>query len=195
MSRKTSDKLEQWIEDYLESRPGGQRQNPNAPSSWDLYRYLNDELEGAELERVLAFLKDNAEGQDLVTRARELMQSEGGWENEAVPSESVKKVKALMRGGKKTSCPHCGGPITPFKKPLKAQAWAVAGWLILATAAFVLSFFVRRYFMQFLAAAVLAGVKAIVELRAAKTQILIYKALSDTTGGTEHRLHHHSTRL
>ena len=194
-----TDKLEQWLQRYLESRPGssgtegGGEDYPSAP---ELYRYLNDELQGTSLERMLDFLKGNPEGQRLVLRARELMQNDGEWEKETVSPETVSGAKSLMGvSGRSLACPHCGKRVTPFKKPLKEQRAVAALFGALALASFGLSFVFRHYFMQFLAVTVLAGIKAIVEMRAVKTQILIYKALSDTPEGREHRLHEHSSRL
>ena len=193
------DKIEQLIKQYLESSSGalsGQRENVNYPGITDLYRYLNDELAGGELERMLAFLRDNEEGQTLVRNARRLMQSEGGWENETIHPDDLRRARSLMSGPSKNAlCPHCGKPITAVKKPLSAQRWTNLAWLTLAVGAFALSFVFRRTFMQFLVVTVLAGVKGLVEMRATKTQILIYKALSEEHDSQQHRLHQHSPRL
>ena len=168
----------------------------NYPTSVDLYRYLSDELEGPELEQMLGFLRHNEEGQELVVRARELMASEGDWMKESVPSDMVAQAKALMAPkNRSAACPHCGKPITPFKKPLSSQKWMNLVWLTLALGSLALSFVFHRYFIQFLVVTSLAGMKAIVEMRATKTQILIYKALNDAEGSDHHRLHQHSSRL
>ena len=53
---------------------------------------------------------------------------------------------------------------------------------------FALSFVFRRYFMQFLVVTVLAGVKWVVEMRASKTQIMIYRALAEEPQEHTHRL-------
>ena len=194
-----ADNIEQLLKQYLERSAGAvseRRENVNYPDTGDLYRYLNDELTGTELERMLAFLRDNEEGQTLVKNARRLMQSDGGWENENLDPKDIHRAGSLMSGTSQSAlCPHCGKPVTSFKKPLSAQRWANLAWLALALAAFALSFIFRRYFMQFLVVTVLAGVKALVELRATKTQILIYKALSDEQDSHQQRLHQHSSRL
>ena len=194
-----ADKMEQLIKQYLETSSqavSGKREEVAYPSSSELYRYLNDELAGAELERMLAFLRHDEEGQILVKNARRLMQSKGGWETEPVPSAELHRAKSLMKAPSKSAlCPHCGKPITAFKKPLSAQRWLNLAWMALALGAFALSFVFRRYFMQFLALTVLAGVKALLEMRATKTQILIYKALSEDDDSQQHRLHQHSSRL
>ena len=189
------DKIDELIKQYLESSAGsttGKRGNVNYPTSSDLYQYLNDELTGAELERMLVFLKTSPEAQALVIRARRLMKRDGGWENEKVASRDIDRARSLMGGGsKKAACPHCGKPITAFKKPLNSQKWTNLAWVLAAAASFALSFVFRRYFMQFLVVTVLAGVKALVELRATKTQILIYKSLSNEDK-SQQRLHQHS---
>ena len=190
------DKIELLIKKYLENQSNrltGVRKNVNYPTPLDLYHYLNEELEGAELERMLGFLRNNEEGQQLVIRARQIMQSEGEWEKEKITPDMVHKAKALMDPKTKSvPCPHCGKPITPFKKPLSSQQWANFAWLVLALVSLGLSFIFRHYFIQFLVVTALAGMKCIVEMRATKTQILIYKALSDDKGSEKHRLHEHS---
>ena len=113
-------------------------------------------------------------------------------ETRPVPPGLVQKAKDLMGASSPSAaCPHCGKPITPFKKPPRAQKWN-ALWLGTAVLAFALSFVFPLYFMQFLAAALFCGFKWAIERRALKTQILIYKALSETE---HHRLHQHSSRL
>ena len=188
-----SDKIEKLIKQYLEDSSGrvsGRREDLNYPSSADLNRYLQDELEGPELERMLVFLRGSVEGQALVTRARRLMESESGWENEKVAPESLSRAKSLMRGpSQSTQCPHCGKSITPFKRSLGPQKWTNLAWFLLALGGFLLSFVFRHYFIQFLVVTVLAGVKAIVEMRATRTQILIYKALTEDTAHGHSRLH------
>ena len=100
-------------------------------------------------------------------------------EKKEVPRSLVKKAKALRPGRPGIACPHCGKPITPFKKPIQSQRFWNALWLLLAAASFALSFSIPRYFVQCVALAVLFGVKWIVDQKAAKTQVLIYKALQD----------------
>ncbi|MGH7197617.1 MAG: hypothetical protein ACREH5_02605 [Candidatus Omnitrophota bacterium] len=100
-------------------------------------------------------------------------------ERKEVPPFLVEKAKALMPGRPGVACPHCGKPITPFKKPIRNQTLWNALWLILAAGSFALSFLFPGYFVQCVALAFLFGVKWIVDQRAAKTQVLIYKALQE----------------
>lgn len=117
-------------------------------------------------------------------------------ETRRVPPELVQKAKDLVPGGRPGAmqCPHCGKPIAAPKKPSTGD-WNLV-WLAASAGAFGLSFALPDYFYQCLAAALLCGFKWIIERRARKTQILIYKALSGEAGeGSAHRLHRHTTRL
>ena len=98
-------------------------------------------------------------------------------ERKEPPRSAVERAKALMPGRPGAACPHCGKAITPFKRPLQNQRLWNALWLGLAAGSFALSFVFPRYFIQWVALSVLFGVKWIVDQRAARAQILIYKAL------------------
>lgn len=193
-----TDKIDVLIKNYLETRKSsvsGQREDVIYPSSEVLYAYMTDRLDGTELERMLAFLRQNPEAQELVSKARGLMDSESGWENEIVSTELLDRAKGLMQPKILTgTCPHCGKAITPFKKPLASQRWTNRLWLALGAASFALSFMIHPFFYQFLAAALLFGFKGILDQRATKTQIMIYKALSNETGEEHSRLHTSKTR-
>ena len=118
-------------------------------------------------------------------------------ERKEPPRAAVERAKALMTGRPGAACPHCGKPITPFKRPLQNQRLWNALWLLLAAGSFALSFVFRGYFIQWIALAVLFGVKWIVDQKAAKTQVLIYKALQekDPKEPSPRDLHRSSTPL
>ena len=103
----------------------------------------------------------------------------GQLKNEEVPKAILDRVKKFKPPVAGPSCPHCGKPLTAFKKPLASQRLWNAVWMSAALVSFALSFALPRYFFQFIAMAVLSGVKWIVDRRATKTQILIYKALQE----------------
>ncbi len=117
-------------------------------------------------------------------------------ETRQVPPGLVQKAKDLMPSARPGvgKCPHCGKPVTPFKEGGMPPPWNWL-WFAFSGAALALSFIFRPYFMQFLVLTLLLGCKGIVDQRARKTQILIYKALSQEEGGQRHRLHQHTTRL
>ncbi len=194
------EKIDVLIKNFLETRKtdiSEERRSTIYPSSDVLYAYLNDELQGSELEQMLAFLRNNSEAQELISKAREVMGNESGWENEEVSEALVARAKGLMQAkSPASSCPHCGKSITPFKKPLQSQRVKNTLWLALTLTFFGLSFIAHRFFYQFLAAALFFGFKWIMDQRATKTQIMIYKALSDNPESEQqHRLHRPFSRL
>ena len=112
-----------------------------------------------------------------------------------VPADLVQKAKDLVPGGRPSAvCPHCGGRITPFKKPPSRSRWNLL-WLGAAALSFALSYAFPHYFMQFLAVSLVSAFKWLVEHRAMKTQILIYKALAEDEGSEGSRLHRHASHL
>jgi len=187
-------KIDLALKDFLEQRKFEKRHSPVSaeyPSADDFYRFIHDELETAELERMLDHLKAHPEDQTLVAQARGLISRLQEADSETAPAASVQRAQSFMGQTPTLKCPHCGKPITPFKQPLKRQ-WLWNGlWLALAILSFALSFFIPRYFYQCLVAAFLFGVQWIVGQRAQKTQILIYKALQQEERESLHRLSSH----
>lgn len=182
------DSIDQKITDYLTRAALGERSL--GLSAEDCYRYLAGEMQGAELERFLKALRTDPAAQQVLATAS---QAEAGVPG--APASLRKKAKLLWRAPK-ALCPHCGKSVTALKKPLGPQT----GWLVVCilgfAVAFGLSFVFPRYFMQFLLLAALCGFKAIVDLKAVKTQILVYKALSEGPAEQDARsLHNHSGRL
>lgn len=120
---------------------------------------------------------------------------------ESVPPELVARAKDLVsrRAAGSAECPHCGKPITPFKKPLSQQKILNGVWLGLAVVSFLLSFAFPGYFVQCVAAGLLFGIKWAVDSKNTRTQILIYKALREEgEAGSSSRikdLHRHPTHL
>ena len=194
------ERTDEWIRDYLKEKrlqKLGGREKPGWPDADDFYRYLTEELRGGELERMLGYLAANAWAQELVIEARE--QWARGASEKKAPEDLVRAAKSLIgalgrpagRNIPAAPCPHCGKLITPFKKPPEALRWN-ALWLAGAVASFALSFVFKKYFIQWLVVTLVCAFRWTLERRALKTQILIYKALSDTE---RDRLHQHSSRL
>lgn len=114
---------------------------------------------------------------------------------EKVPPGALRKAKKLLSEGG-ISCPHCGKPITPFKKPRSKQRLWNLLWLCLAIGTFSTSFVFRHYFFQWLVLALFFGFKWILEQRTSRTQVLIYKALREEEGaGRLKDLHKTSSQL
>ncbi len=118
-------------------------------------------------------------------------------ENENVSPELVAQVKALFPGAGRFACPHCGKSITPFKSPLATQKIKNILWAFLALTSFTGSFLAPRYFFQFLAAFLFFGFRWVVDQRATKTQIFVYKTLKDAEPSQvrDRDLHHPQSHL
>lgn len=178
------DSVDVKLKEYLEKERQrfGMGQRDLCPATEDFYQFIMDELKGERLEKMLRHLRSCAQDQELVIKARQLLGDEAAAQGQKVPSGLIQTTKDLFRKATQLSCPHCGKAITPFKKSPQKQFWLNGVWLCLAVTSFLLSFVFRRYFFQCLAVAVLFGVKWIVDQKAVKTQILIYKALTEGEG-------------
>ncbi len=184
------DKTEKYIKDYLRDKKvmaGTKRGDLFVPDFDAFYGYCQDELKDEAFQRVQDYIVANPWAQEMVLTAKRLTR-EAGTEKE-IPAGLESRAKNLKSAASLTGqCPHCGKAITPFKKPLSKQKWLNLGWFVLAIAVYGLSFAFKRYFMQCLVVCLLAAVKGIVEAKATKTQIMIYKAISEEPDGHSHRL-------
>src|SRR3989338_1697688 len=69
------------------------------PDAEEIYLFITDALEGDRLEKLLAHLGRHPEDQELVTRARKLMEeADGKVYGGDPPRSAVAKAKALMGG-------------------------------------------------------------------------------------------------
>ena len=196
MDRIDSD-LKNYLSGALKGLGGADRQKAEYPSTEDFYLFITDQLGGEALDKMVSHLKNHPADQTLVLKARNLLSNEKAAEEGKVPYTAIQRAKSLMGGKAGLTCPHCGKPITPFNKPARNQfLWNVV-WLFSGVIAFALSFVFRQYFLQFLVLTLLFGVKWMVDQKAAKTQILIYKALKEEERGANHSrdLHRTSSRL
>lgn len=192
------DKLDLEVKAYLESArrllPARDRLEVY-PSVEDYYRFVTDSFEGPALERMLGHLRDHPEAQELVRTARMLLAASGEAEREKVPPAAMRTAQKLVGGMPPVKCPHCGQAITPFKKPLVAQKIWTFVWGAGAGVSLIISFVFPYRFMQFLVLTLLFGVKWIVDQRAQKTQILVYKALSESATTPHEHLHQSDSHL
>ena len=193
------EQLDQLIKNYILNKKAVEKlrgRGLGVPDAHLFYLFLTDKLQGDALVRVLEFIKEDEDAQAFIIQARKLLEESSGLEM-PIPRGMVSGAKALMSKTNQSECPHCGKSITPFKTPLKKQELRNALWMVLGVSAFLLSFVFRAYFLQCLVVALLFGVKWIVDQKATKTQILIYKALqsdSDKPSDTS-RLHKHAGHL
>ncbi len=192
------ERIDHKLKAYLESSRGVLPANDRLdayPAVEDYRLFITGALEGQALERMLAHLKSDPDAQKLVRGARALIEASAEASSQDVPAGAEARVRALVKRSPQVRCPHCGQGITPFKKPLAVQrAWSWA-WAAGACISFALSFVFPYRYMQFLALTLLFGVKWIVDRRAQKTQILIYKALAENKETPHEHLHRASSHL
>ncbi|HTL71105.1 MAG TPA: hypothetical protein VL404_07425 [Candidatus Eisenbacteria bacterium] len=164
------DKLDRQLKEFIAARRFTGARRPQAPSVEDYLLYLEGALEGEPLERMLDHLKTDAEARHLIIEARALLEGGAEARHEAVPAGALERARSLGRK----------------KSPLRRQGLLTAIWLGIAAVSFAASFFVPRYYMQFLVLTVLFGFKGILDARQLKTQILIYKTLTEETPANGH---------
>ncbi len=176
------DILDNEIREFLSrnrSLAGRERHEDVFPTAEELYLFVTDALDEKALQRMLNYLRNHPEDYELVKKARELLQRGAESESQEVPRRLLMKAGNLMGRQEALSCPHCGKPITPFRKGASRSLAMSALWLGASAASFTLSFVWPRYFFQWLVLALFFGFKWAVDQRARKTQILIYKALQE----------------
>ena len=175
------DKLDQQIKALLQEEYQARllkNRDRQAPAFLDFYGFIVNELDEKRSASVLLYLQNNPEAQEFIQRARLLLKEQPSATLQEVPRDWIASAKKLA-AKKDLSCPHCGKGITSFKKPLSKQKMISMSMIVLAVAAFGLSFVFKRYFLQFLALTIIFAFKYIVDQKAIKTQILVYKALED----------------
>src|SRR5207249_3621568 len=77
------------------------------PSTEEFCQFISDKMEGAELDKMLEYLRDNPEAQNLVARARTLIADEGISGVENPPAQWVKQAKNLFQKSMVAQCPYC----------------------------------------------------------------------------------------
>ncbi len=173
----------------------GRRSIEAYPTAQDLYLFLTDQMAPEELARMIDHLKGHEDDQVFVASVRGLISRMSEAESQEVPLEVLAKAKLLVPGKGTASCPYCHKTITPFKKPLARQKLINALWLLGGAALFSLSFFDRMHFVQWTVFGALCILKWIMDQRITKTQIMVYKALSEETPEKTRHLHRQDSHL
>lgn len=181
------DPFEAKIRESFAAQRAGARPAGVYPDAEDFLRYLTGKMSPEEEDRMVLHLSSNAEDQAFVLRARRMLGSADRPVSALVPQRLIRAAQALRSPD---LCPHCGKAL-PLRKPSPPRAWMKNTLLGSALAAFTLSFVFPRHFLQWLALAVVLGVKWAIDLKAFRTQLLIYKAITDEPRD----LHRHSSHL
>lgn len=160
------DSVEKLIERHLKEKTAA---DDAIYGAHDYYRYVAGEMKDGEEAAFVRYLASNKDAQDVVLMAQALLRE--------TPKAYPQVPLEWKKGVQKKTVP-AGWP---------GQFWAGV-WFFLMFVMFTLSFMVHRYFMQFLAAALLCGIKAMLDYKAAKTQILIYKAMESGERSPQSRI-------
>lgn len=123
-----------------------------------LSRYLERKLTDEQKDAVEAHIADCTYCLDQLEMAQRAQKES---KNVQIRPELIKKAKAISGERKMTRKSNW------FKKSI---------WLILCLISFALSFFVSKFFVQFLVLAIIFGVKWIFDTGSTKTLIMIYDA-------------------
>jgi anti-sigma factor RsiW len=149
------------------------------PTDDEWLAFAEGRLSSERLEAFLAWLSAHPEDLERARAIRRALESSADDTALEAPRALVQRAKALRAARQPASvaCPHCRRPL-PFRAPLGRRKALDLVWLALATASFATSFFMPRYFVQWVALAVFFGFKWAIDRKATRTQIFVYKSLA-----------------
>ncbi len=140
----------------------------NCLSELELSDYLENKLNPEKEDRLLEHITDCAHCLSLL----EIAQRTKDHATSEMPSQDmIQRAKDIMQKRTKRRISH-------YK------------WQILSAISFLLSFIFRRYFVQFLALAVIFSIKWIFDSGSTRTLIMIYEAWRKKEKGTAQRIIH-----
>jgi hypothetical protein len=158
MPEKISEKS---IKDIFKSRHLVKGLSPacaDCPADEDLAGYISGEISSDKREQISAHMGLCQRCLDIVATSLKVLSEQGA---EDVPKDAIKRVLSISKKypGKNT------GRVNVFKKNK---------YLLMAGVFFMLSLFLKKYFMQCLLAAGILGVKWIMDTGSTKALIMIY---------------------
>ena len=156
----------------------------------EVARFLEGQLTGERLAAVLRALQADATLRDCVRMSAGLTDQADAAGSEVVPAGWMTEMKALVKPVGGSGCRVCA------QRRMKDTASAL--WLLLAVGSFGLSFAFSHYFIQWVVLAAFFGFKWVMDRKAARTQVMIYKALSsdaESKSGPQSRLQKPSGHL
>lgn len=186
---------DKWIKEAL--GPAEHSAAAHEIATEDLVRYVEGRMGEEEERALLERLNADRSLQDLILSLRADTPSEAG--QVPVPADWTLKARALAAGTSQgLECPHCHRQISAAQGTvLKRRKWMTYVWLGACLLSFAASLWVPRYFVQWTVLAALLGLKWILDARTVRSQILIYRALSEggAPAGESGRLQKHRAHL
>lgn len=168
------EKMEDILKTYFSRQRDIPGKTPNCPSIETLGKYVSGELEPDELYNISNHTKGCKFCNELIEGA--LLHSAYGKQIklDSVPEKIKNRAKSL-------------NPAYSPKERKKMDFFKKNIWLMFSLITLTLSFFISRYFMQFLILSVIFGLKWIFDRASTRVLIMIYNAWKkhDTTGDRE----------
>ncbi|MBU4488138.1 MAG: hypothetical protein KKI13_03625 [Candidatus Omnitrophica bacterium] len=158
-----TEKLNNILKDYFSAKIKLPEKSSDCPPLETLARYASGGLHGQESYNVGNHVKRCAFCSELV---------EGAFLYSAYAKEiKLEDVSARMKKRAKSLNPAYTEKEHKFMSYLKKKIW-----FILSLTSFIASFFVPRYFLQFLALAIILGLKWVFNKETTRTLIMVYNA-------------------
>lgn len=149
--------LDDLIREHLTRKAPLGRRSAGFPSTEEYHAFVTGEMKGEALERMLAYLREHPEERDFIASARGAV---GNLERRDLPRPPARWIRDARRLASKPA----------------ASAPKAAVWGLLALGAFALSFAFPRFFIQFLALAVVMGLRWAFEALPRRTQIFVQRS-------------------
>ncbi len=169
------EKLNDILKDYFNAEIDLPEKRPDCPSAETLAQYASSGLHGEESYKVGNHVKSCRFCSELVEGALLYSAYAKEIKLEDVPAKMRKKAKSLN--------PAYAGKEHNLMSYLKKRIW-----FMLSFSSFIASFFVPRYFLQFLALAIILGLKWVFDKETTRTLIMVYNAWKKHDKDSEERL-------
>jgi len=157
------DKFSLILEAYLKMKTSHKKmqKTKDCPGEVVLSGYIDSSLSASDEDRVFEHISNCLYCLETVVSTRRSKELSGLSEFEEIPKKAIDNVKEL---------PRRYGVFSPslfLKKNI---------WLIFAAISFILSFAIKRYFIQFTVATLILSMKWIFETGSTRTLIMVYNA-------------------
>jgi hypothetical protein len=139
---------------------GQLRRSPDCPSDEDIAGFLSNDISGDKKEVILGHISQCPRCLDIAATSLKVLSENA---DEAIPDNIVRKLSSIPKNHARRNL-------------LLSNLLKKNKYLIVSAVFFILSFIVDKYFMQFLLAAAIFGVKWVMDTGSTKALIMIYDA-------------------
>lgn len=167
-----TEKLNDILKDYFKAKIKLPEKGPDCPPAETLAHYASGGLHGQESRELGNHVKSCSFCGELVEGAFLYSAYAKEIKLEDAPAKMKKRAKSL-------------NPAYTEKERKLMSYLKKRTWLILSLTSFTASFFAPRYFLQFLALAIILGLKWVFDKETARTLIMVYNAWKKHEHGEE----------